>query len=41
DPPAPTNEDSIRAFLAAGDARAWQIELCTPGLAKALTGVET
>ena len=41
DPPAPATEDNIRAFLAVGEARAWQIELCTPGLLKALTGVET
>ena len=41
DPPAPVTEDSIRAYLAAGEARAWQIDLCTPGLVKALTGVET
>jgi len=41
DPPAPATEASIRAYLAAGEARAWQIELCTPGLVTALTGVET
>jgi ribonuclease D len=41
DPPAPVTEDSIRAYLAAGEAREWQIELCASGLAKALTGVET
>ena len=41
DPPAPVTEASIRAYLAAGEARAWQIELCTPGLVTALTGVET
>ncbi|MEC7001371.1 MAG: hypothetical protein VXX04_05995 [Actinomycetota bacterium] len=40
DPPAPVTDDSIRAYLAAGEARAWQIEMCTPGLVKALTGVE-
>lgn len=40
-PPAPATEASIRAYLAAGEARAWQIELCTPGLVTALTGVET
>jgi hypothetical protein len=34
-------ENSIRAYLAAAEAREWQIDLCTPGLVKALTGVET
>ena len=41
DPPAPVTEDTIQAYLAAGEARAWQIELCAPGLVKALTGVAT
>ncbi|RHA41317.1 ribonuclease D [Cellulomonas rhizosphaerae] len=36
-PPSPLDAESIAATLTAGGARAWQVELVTPGLAAALS----
>jgi ribonuclease D len=37
-PPKPVDETAVREELAGYGARPWQIELCAPGLATALTG---